>query len=306
MATTKKKPSPAQLKARAKFTAMAKARAKAAKGKKITGSRHTDTKSHNVRINVLSGFKLIGALLVGFKGKLYGWPFSIKAQYKIDGSIAAQIWDNNGVLVELTGLKKTEIPTAENAILQEISNLNDDKRLFENKDVVRNIKKFVANIYDEASKENKKSSLKATTRAKAATRAKATTRAKTTTRVKAATKDKNYQTGKSNLIYDKMKKALPPGKRKSSSGRTYYERRVNRSDKPGQMAGNTIFEYKVSHGGKYYVTSNIPMHGMGITKIGDGTDHKRNLPTYLFTERALKKMQKTLGKENTTYIQSDY
>jgi len=72
------------------------------------------------------------------------------------------------------------------------------------------------------------------------------------------------------------------------------------------MSGNPIFEYKVSQGGKYYVTSNIPMKGVGITQIGDGSDHKRNLKTYLFTELALKKMQKTLGKENTTYIESHY
>lgn len=68
---TKKKPSAKQLAARAKFAAMARARAKAAKGKKTSTklgaskksvkkspastSRHTDTKSHNVRINVLSG-----------------------------------------------------------------------------------------------------------------------------------------------------------------------------------------------------------------------------------------------------------
>ena len=84
----KKKPSAKQLAARAKFSAMAKARAKAAKAAKANGivakkktapasrgikktvtpikkkairktspkvSRHTDTKSHNVRINVLSG-----------------------------------------------------------------------------------------------------------------------------------------------------------------------------------------------------------------------------------------------------------
>lgn len=74
--SAKKKPSPAQLAARAKFAAMARARAKAAKGKtkKIgktplatstrikpsrkkpsTSSRHTDTKSHNVKISVMSG-----------------------------------------------------------------------------------------------------------------------------------------------------------------------------------------------------------------------------------------------------------
>jgi len=38
------------------------------------------------------------------------------------------------------------------------------------------------------------------------------------------------QVGTSNLKYDKRKKALPPGKRISSSGKVYYEYRRNRSD----------------------------------------------------------------------------
>lgn len=41
---------------------------------------------------------------------------------------------------------------------------------------------------------------------------------------------KNYQTGSSNRARDKQRKALPPGKRVSKSGRTYTERRKNHSD----------------------------------------------------------------------------
>lgn len=72
---TKKKPSPAQLAARAKFVAMVRAKSKAKKSatkkstvkkaapkkaakKKVAtkkASTHKDTKSHNVRINVVSG-----------------------------------------------------------------------------------------------------------------------------------------------------------------------------------------------------------------------------------------------------------
>lgn len=52
-----------------------------------------------------------------------------------------------------------------------------------------------------------------------------------------AKKKKAYQTGKSNIKKDKQRKALPPGKRKSSSGATYYERRKNRSDVPGTLTG---------------------------------------------------------------------
>ena len=40
----------------------------------------------------------------------------------------------------------------------------------------------------------------------------------------------DHQVGTSNLKYDRRKKALPPGKRISKSGKTYYEYRRNRSD----------------------------------------------------------------------------
>lgn len=45
------------------------------------------------------------------------------------------------------------------------------------------------------------------------------------------------QTGSSNKRRDKQVKAKPPGKRKSASGKVYYERRKNRSDVPGTLAG---------------------------------------------------------------------
>jgi len=67
-----------------------------------------------------------------------------------------------------------------------------------------------------------------------------------------------------------------------------------------------IFEFIVSYGGKYYVSSNMELKGAGIKKVGTGQDHKRSLKTYLMTETALKKMQNLFGKENTKYIQTDY
>lgn len=48
---------------------------------------------------------------------------------------------------------------------------------------------------------------------------------------------KTTQRGGSSLKFDLMRKAKAPGKRKSSSGKTYYESRRNRSDVPGTMAG---------------------------------------------------------------------
>jgi len=68
-----------------------------------------------------------------------------------------------------------------------------------------------------------------------------------------------------------------------------------------------VFEYKVSRGGKYYVSTNLDFpNGKGVLKVGNGSDHKRNLQTYLFTNIALKKFQKLVGKEKTVYIESDF
>ena len=44
-----------------------------------------------------------------------------------------------------------------------------------------------------------------------------------------------------NVAKDKLKKAMPPGKRISKkTGNPYWEYRVNRSDKKGSLTGNTI------------------------------------------------------------------
>lgn len=45
------------------------------------------------------------------------------------------------------------------------------------------------------------------------------------------------QTGSSKRKADRKRKAKPPGKRRSATGKVYYERRKNRSDKPGTLSG---------------------------------------------------------------------
>lgn len=58
------------------------------------------------------------------------------------------------------------------------------------------------------------------------------------------------QEGSSNPVYDRRRKALPPGKRVSKkTGNVYYERRRNRSDRPGQLLGNysAYPEYEKEH-----------------------------------------------------------
>jgi hypothetical protein len=50
------------------------------------------------------------------------------------------------------------------------------------------------------------------------------------------------QTGSSSTARDRARKALAPGRRVSRTGRVYYERRKNRSDKPGMLAGYNGWE----------------------------------------------------------------
>lgn len=44
-----------------------------------------------------------------------------------------------------------------------------------------------------------------------------------------------HQVGRSNLLRDAARKALPPGKRISKTGKIYYETRKNRSDLKGKI-----------------------------------------------------------------------
>lgn len=86
------------------------------------------------------------------------------------------------------------------------------------------------------------------------------------TKVKSTTR----QTGSSNIEKDFLKKAKVPGKRKSASGRTYYERRANRSDKPGSLLGIKGLK-KISgvlpHKAKYYI--DYMLHGIERTEYFD-------------------------------------
>jgi hypothetical protein len=60
----------------------------------------------------------------------------------------------------------------------------------------------------------------------------------------AGVRQSTRQTGTSKLTRDLNKRALAPGRRVSKAGNVYYERRKNRSDKPGQLADyDTYKEY---------------------------------------------------------------
>ena len=50
--------------------------------------------------------------------------------------------------------------------------------------------------------------------------------------------------------------------------------------------------YKVSYGGKLYVTTDLELKGQGIKLIGNGSKHKRGKKTYIATEKAMNKLKK--------------
>lgn len=266
------------------------AKIRAAKGKKKVAAKKTVVKK-------------VGALPVGFEGKIFETTFKIINQFDIFNNVQSIVEDKkNGSTITIFDGKGNAADNAKQFANYVENYAYPDSRLSESdyKALYSKILKFSQNMQNEVKEYNKGSkktikkqplNIPTTAKKKAATK-------------KAATK----KTGLSNKQYDQKYQAKKPGKRKSASGRTYYEYRENRSDK-GKLLGinkAAIFEYKVSQGGKYYVTSNIPMKGSGIVMLGNGADHKRGLPTFVFTTLALKKMQKILGKENTTYIESDY
>jgi hypothetical protein len=84
---------------------------KEGKGKKL-GEYHKDTKSHNVNIRVVSGIKInykrgkLGALPVNFTGKILGVKFRVYNQFNLDGSVTAQVVEDDPkgyTIVEING-----------------------------------------------------------------------------------------------------------------------------------------------------------------------------------------------------------
>lgn len=80
------------------------------------------------------------------------------------------------------------------------------------------------------------------------------------------------QTGKSSGLHDKRLKAKPPGKRKSNTGRTYFERRKNRSDVPGTLTGhkNAVLDHY-----KKRLSTVLLCHALATKK--SGTTGKKHL-----------------------------
>jgi hypothetical protein len=184
-----------------------------------------------------------------FEGKFFGLPFKLINQYTIDNKVEILFYDNRpkGEIVAIIK-DNSKLDNLIDSVAvwlfnePQITNLTSyhEEDL---KEVHKRLKPFLSNLLQEVKKYNKKPKTVKTKAIKPVKKTKATVKKATVKKatVKKATVKKtrqkittsNKQTGTSNLIYDKRKKAKAPGKRKSASGKTYYEYRRNRSDIEG-------------------------------------------------------------------------
>ena len=255
--------------------------------------------------------KKIGEIPVGFKGKLYGFPFVIKAQYKIDGSIQSLIVSDAGDIA-INGKDPKEKTRAKDMLFSMIKNsgyLEVPENAYEGSyalrmyekavvEVKKSVGRLIDNLYAETAIENKKLKSKPAAKVapkpvvkkavvkkavvKAAPKAKAVPKVKTIVKAAVATKSAYKQTGSSNELYDEARNAMPPGKRRSASGKTYTETRKNRSDRPGYLTGVDDIKKEKIYGAFKYQSM--------IDRLGNDF-HKYNVaPTILEISKIANKM----------------
>jgi hypothetical protein len=194
-------------------------------GKKVGASKtHKDTKSHNVNIRVVSGLPF-DAMYLGVK---------LTAKHAIDGGIDIKVGkDLIGYYRKDNQAKVAEKIADSISQQQKVYNKMIDA---DKKKVLTAMKRFVSTLKDEFKSVDVKKKVAV----------------KKLIETDKAAKSKK-QTGKSSEKYDLRRQALPPGKRKSASGKTYYEKRANRSDK-GKLLGVNKFERIVRQGiNEFYV-----------------------------------------------------
>jgi len=207
---------------------------KKAPAKKVSiPGKHTDTKSHNVNIKIVSGignienatYKILG-LKIGFKKEID----------KETGLYIIQVLDlsNNKKIIPISNNSDSKEVAYD--ITEYIKYYTNTPSNVESYGVRRKLEKLVPSIKKEVQKLNKsvkKAPVKKVAVKKAPAK-KVARQSRSSKKVKATYKV-DYQTGTENRTdrgnnQDAKRKALPPGKRISKSGRTYYETRANRTD----------------------------------------------------------------------------
>lgn len=179
----------------------------------------------------------VGALPLGFEGKIFETSFKIINQFDIFNNVKSIVEDKkNGSLITVFDGKGTAADKAqqfanyvENTAYGKGGMIEKDFKLLYAK-----VLKFAQNMQNEVKEYNKGS--KKTI--KKQTLFIPTPANKKTVTKKAVAKKSSVkkQTASSNKVFDKRLQAQAPGKRTSANGKTYYESRANRSDK-GKLLG---------------------------------------------------------------------
>jgi hypothetical protein len=211
---------------------------KKAPSKKVSSpGKHTDTRSHNVNIKIVSGIGNIESSI----SNILGIRIGIKKLDNRDG-IGLKLYDisNKDSIIVINSYDTAN--DIVNDIAPKFSKYifkNTNEKGFTDKEIKTINKKIVdylKGLLAETKRLNK--SVKKAPAKKVAVKkapAKKVARQSRSPRKVKATYKVDYQTGTSNRTdrgnnQDAKRKALPPGKRISQSGRTYYETRANRTD----------------------------------------------------------------------------
>jgi len=188
-----------------------------------------------------SAKKKIGALPIGFKGNIFGMPFKIVNQYDIYNDVSAIMEDTNtgGIIAVFDG--KGSASDKAKGIVSIVSNkIKIDEG--DKKNLYSRMLKFATNMQKEVKDYNagKKTtikkqpiiiplpkSIKMPIKRKVA---KKVIRKVAKKKIAKKVVRKKLVKKQYNLKLDKLYSAKKPGKRKSASGKTYYENRPNRTD----------------------------------------------------------------------------
>jgi hypothetical protein len=189
--------------------------------------------------------KKITGLPLTFTGQTGKIKFRVVRQLDMYGNINASIEDIESGKYIVSADGKISADNLADAFVKYVKK-NDP--LQDEKDLKGRMKKFFTQINKDVKDEQKKGIKIKKSPIKKAVPKKAAKKRKTK-------RAPGYQYGKSNLQRDKQRQALPPGKRKSASGETYYEYRENRSD-AGKLLGTKHTDTK-SHNVNIRVVSGI-------------------------------------------------
>ena len=212
--------------------------------KKSSPGKHIDTKSHNVNIKIVSG--------INTEYNIEGKKVKVKAEKTNTGTIYYSVMiDGAEIETIFPDYKSTDIL---NDIAPNISRFIINTSGYKSSKQIGEIKRKVIKLCNSLLKQvvkmnekNKKAIVKKVAVKKAPAK-KVARQSRSSKKVKATYKV-DYQTGSENRTdrgknQDAKRKALPPGKRISESGRTYYETRENRTDfSRSAMTGVNNYRY---------------------------------------------------------------